>query len=269
MSEYESSTDAEIAEELEVLRKRLVIASKPPYADVLHAGDDALMLQAIKRLKIGMCRLAVGVESTNARYIKLADEFIVGIQLFVSESITFHELVKKLNGRLELNQISLALDRLHDLGLIKETFIMNARVSRKIMLTREGISVMQEIFNQSKKESKSGNREEEEEEENRQITAAELEIFKANNDEWEKNQAVLSLVELIVTEEFFKIIEEEIADCDWTSNYRILPISIGSPQEEAWRFVDQRPVGISGDSYAGVESIKIKEGRFFVWDYSI
>lgn len=50
MSDYDSSTDAEIIEELEEIRRRLVMTGK------LHAGEDAVMIQAIKRFNIGMCR---------------------------------------------------------------------------------------------------------------------------------------------------------------------------------------------------------------------
>ena len=44
MSSYDDSTDLEITEDLEEIRRRLVIAG------LLHAGEDAVMIQACKRL---------------------------------------------------------------------------------------------------------------------------------------------------------------------------------------------------------------------------
>lgn len=79
----------------------------------------------------------------------LAVEFEVGLQILDSKSLTFSKLVKILDGRISRNKISVALDRLSDLGLIKESWEQDKEDKtwgRQIMLTSEGKPLMQEVY---------------------------------------------------------------------------------------------------------------------------
>ena len=86
----------------------------------------------------------VSKDEPNTQENKMSTEFIVGNQILESEHPQiFSEIVIMFCGKLEPNEVSKAMDRLNDLGFIKEDWInRNGNWRREIIFTKEG----KEIF---------------------------------------------------------------------------------------------------------------------------
>jgi hypothetical protein len=85
---------------------------------------------------------------------------------------------------------------------------------------------------------------------------------------------LLNVVRILIGEELVDDIKQIIEDSDSTGGYEITAEPRGKLQEENYDFVkemwvEQHSVGDTGDSWAGHVSVKIKDGMFFTFSFSI
>jgi DNA-binding transcriptional ArsR family regulator len=83
----------------------------------------------------------------------ISSEIIVGLQILDLEHPSFCELVKILDGRISRNEVGMSLDKLLDLGLIKENWIKrDGTWRREILLTKDSKIFFEDIHNKVIKE---------------------------------------------------------------------------------------------------------------------
>jgi len=90
-------------------------------------------------------------------------------------------------------------------------------------------------------------------------------------EQYSKDQVMLDIIRQQVAKEVFEDIKFEMEESENPSNLRIVSTPIGERVKTESNninvFVDQHSVGESGDSWAGVVSVELSNGRYLVWDY--
>ena len=97
-------------------------------------------------------------------------------------------------------------------------------------------------------------------------------------DDWMKEQLeqekkdaeVLETIKQQVSAEQFENIKAELEEDENTSNYRIVYEPIGTPQHESdgdYTIWINQSCGETGDDYSGTVCMKLKDGKYFMWDY--
>ena len=109
------------------------------------------------------------------------------------------------------------------------------------------------------------------EEDRKAIKEVEEQILKDENERERKTEEVLEAVRKQVSKEMFECIEFEISESGYTDNFRIIDAPIGKLQqtEDIKVWVDQYSVGASGDSWCGTVCVKLPDGKYLAWGYSI
>ncbi len=92
----------------------------------------------------------------------------------------------------------------------------------------------------------------------------------------EKEKQLLQQIKFKVGEDSFKEIEEELRECEYTYNYKIVDKPIGKMREfDECEYIEGVYVnqttngGYTGDEFAGTHSIKIADNEYFQFSYSI
>ncbi|CAL2085019.1 hypothetical protein [Tenacibaculum sp. 190524A02b] len=102
--------------------------------------------------------------------------------------------------------------------------------------------------------------------------------IEAENKIYEQQQQVLGQIKKMVTEPFFKEIEEYLEECDITSQYKLTteePPKRHKQNEEDYELIKEAWVnqyvngGIEGDSFAGQIWIKVSDKEFFTFHYNM
>ena len=98
------------------------------------------------------------------------------------------------------------------------------------------------------------------------------ELHEAEIKQHEKDAAVMRDVKKLVTSERYMSVEIEIEDSEKAYNYRIVQNPIGEPYigDHGIRgWVDQRAVGLSGDSWEGSVCVEISSHEYLMWDFEV
>lgn len=98
------------------------------------------------------------------------------------------------------------------------------------------------------------------------------EWHEAERELHEKDAAVMRNVKKQVSAERYASIEMEIENSEKAYNYRIVqkPVGesyIGDHGIRGW--VDQRAVGLSGDSWEGSVCVEISSHEYLMWDFEV
>lgn len=100
---------------------------------------------------------------------------------------------------------------------------------------------------------------------------AEKRIEHEQAEQYAKDQAVLEKIKKQVSKDVFEEIEFEMEESEHYSNFRIVNEPRGTLQRtdkiKVW--VAQHSVGDTGDSWAGVVSVELPDGKYLAWDYWI
>jgi len=87
-------------------------------------------------------------------------------------------------------------------------------------------------------------------------------------EQFNKDNAFIEELKGIVTPEYFEKIKYHLIESDHTKNYRFVEEPIGDKQNEGDCFiwVDQS-CGACGDDYYGTVCMRVKDRKYFIWDY--
>jgi len=93
---------------------------------------------------------------------------------------------------------------------------------------------------------------------------------KEDNDQYEKDQALLKRIKECVSSEYFKHIESELEESENPSNYRIVYTPVGEPQhdeENHYTIWINQSCGETGDNYSGTVCIELSIRKYLMFDY--
>lgn len=96
-------------------------------------------------------------------------------------------------------------------------------------------------------------------------------IAEEENARYEKDKKILDNIKNKVHVDVFESIKYEIKESENASNFKIVDSPIGEYQRtnednvKVW--VDQYSVGDTGDSWAGIVSVELPNGKYLMWDY--
>ena len=109
-------------------------------------------------------------------------------------------------------------------------------------------------------------------EDNKKYHDAMREYHEAEIEQHEKDAAVMRDVKKLVSAERYANIESEIENSEKAYNYRIVQKPVGEPYigDHGIRgWVDQRAVGLSGDSWEGSVCVEISSHEYLMWDFEM
>lgn len=103
---------------------------------------------------------------------------------------------------------------------------------------------------------------------------ADREVFAREMQEhWEKDRAILTQIQALVSKKAFQQIQESLSTSGHTHSYQIVEQPVGKPQNDGFVlgkvFVNQTfHGGPGGDDCAGIMCMPLRGGKYFQFNYA-